>query len=132
VYNLNAPRIEPPNASRLAQTGDIEALEENPVFDDDNSLFLTIDETAELLRIKRRMLDNLRWGGEGPPARRHGGRIVYHRDEVLDWSKQRRTRKPPQGTGDPPSAPDGGHEPQVPGNGEPEHGHPAPPVERKP
>jgi hypothetical protein len=36
----------------------------------DDSPFLTIDETAELLRVKRRTLDNLRWSGDGPPARR--------------------------------------------------------------
>jgi hypothetical protein len=56
--------------------------------------FLTIDETAALLRVKRRTLDNLRWSKEGPPARRHGGRIVYHRREVLEWSERRRTRAP--------------------------------------
>ena len=66
------------------------------MLEDDDSPFLTIDETAELLRIKRRTLDNLRWSGDGPPARRHGGRIVYHRREVLDWSERRRTRTPPR------------------------------------
>ena len=64
------------------------------MLEDDNSPFLTIDETAALLRIKRGTLDNLRWSGDGPPARRHGGRIVYHRREVLEWSEQRRTRTP--------------------------------------
>jgi predicted DNA-binding transcriptional regulator AlpA len=59
--------------------------------------FLTIDETAHLLRIKRRTLDNLRWKGEGPPFRRHGGRILYHRDEVLEWSRQRRAARPRPG-----------------------------------
>ena len=67
--------------------------------------FLTIDETAKLLRVKRRTLDNLRWQNDGPPFRRHGGRIVYHRDEVIDWSEQRRARTPP---------PDPGKEPPIP------------------
>ena len=49
--------------------------------DDIDNPFLTIDETAELLRVNRRTLDNLRWQDDGPPFRRHGGRIVYHRDE---------------------------------------------------
>ncbi|MGE0853850.1 MAG: helix-turn-helix domain-containing protein [Hyphomicrobiaceae bacterium] len=62
--------------------------------DNDDSPFLTIDETAKLLRVNRRTLDNLRWSGDGPPARRHGGRVVYHRREVLDWSERRRTRRP--------------------------------------
>jgi hypothetical protein len=56
------------------------------------SIFLTIAETAEIMRIKPRTLDNLRWRGEGPPFRRHGGRIVYHRDELFAWSEQRRAR----------------------------------------
>jgi len=60
--------------------------------DDTDNPFLTVEETARLLRIKRRTLDNLRWKREGPPWRRHGGRIVYHRHEVLAWSEQRRTR----------------------------------------
>jgi hypothetical protein len=65
------------------------------MFDDDESLFLTIPETAQLLRVKPRTLDNLRWSKKGPPARRHGGRIVYHRRDVLDWSERRRTGVPP-------------------------------------
>ena len=57
-----------------------------------DSPFLTIPETAVLMRVKPRTLDNLRWRREGPPYRRHGGRILYHRDEVLEWSEQRRAR----------------------------------------
>src|SRR5262252_4356721 len=60
------------------------------VRDVQNIPFFTVEETAKLLRVKRRTLDNLRWKTEGPPWRRHGGRIVYHRDEVLVWSEQRR------------------------------------------
>ena len=59
-----------------------------------DSPFLTIPETAVLLRVKPRTLDNLRWRREGPPYRRHGGRILYHRDEALEWSEQRRARMP--------------------------------------
>ena len=62
--------------------------------DDSDSPFLTIAEAALLLRVNRRTLDNLRWQNDGPPFRRHGGRIIYHRDEVLAWSKQRRARTP--------------------------------------
>ena len=69
--------------------------------DDNDNPFLTIDETAELLRVNRRTLDNLRWRDEGPPFRRHGGRIVYHRDEVLAWSEQRRARNPPERSEEP-------------------------------
>jgi hypothetical protein len=59
--------------------------------------FLTIPEAADLLRVKRRTLDNLRWNGGGPRFRRHGGRIVYHRDELLAWSEQRRARSREEG-----------------------------------
>jgi hypothetical protein len=52
--------------------------------------FLTIAEAAELLRIHRRTLDNMRWRGTGPTFRRHGGRIVYQRDELLAWSAERK------------------------------------------
>ena len=52
--------------------------------------FLTIAEAAQLLRVNRRTLDNLRWKGTGPRFRRHGGRIIYHRSELLAWSEQRR------------------------------------------
>jgi hypothetical protein len=54
--------------------------------------FLTIAEAAELLRIHRRTLDNMRWRGTGPTFRRHGGRIVYQRDELLAWSAERRAK----------------------------------------
>lgn len=55
--------------------------------------FLTIEEAARLLRVKRRTLDNLRWQRTGPPFRRHGGRVVYQREELLEWSKA--SRPPP-------------------------------------
>jgi hypothetical protein len=64
------------------------------MIDDSDSPFLTIAEAAQLLRVNRRTLDNLRWQNDGPPFRRHGGRIIYHRDEVLAWSERRRARTP--------------------------------------
>jgi hypothetical protein len=97
----------------------------------DDSPFLTIEETARLLRVKRRTLDNLRWSGNGPPARRHGGRIVYHRREVLDWSKRRRTHMPPpERHNEAPSA--DRYAGRRPGHGVPANQPSAPPVERKP
>ena len=62
------------------------------MMDPANDRFLTIAEAAELLRMHRRTLDNLRWRGEGPRYRRHGGRIVYLLSELLAWSDQRRVR----------------------------------------
>jgi hypothetical protein len=54
--------------------------------------FLTIAEAAHLLRVHRRTLDNMRWKGTGPIFRRHGGRIVYQRDELLAWSAERKAK----------------------------------------
>ena len=56
------------------------------------SPFLTIAEAAELLRLKKHTLDNMRWQGTGPPFRKHGGRIFYHRDELKEWSKSGRRK----------------------------------------
>jgi predicted DNA-binding transcriptional regulator AlpA len=126
-----------PKALRLVQIDTIDVLETTAMFEDDESTddspFLTIDETAELLRVKRRTLDNLRWSGDGPPARRHGGRIIYHRREVLDWSERRRTRTPaPQGADKAPPSSNGGAGARRSGDGEPTDRPPTPPVERKP
>lgn len=54
--------------------------------------FLTITEAADFLRVHRRTLDNMRWRGTGPIFRRHGGRIVYQRDELLAWSAERKAK----------------------------------------
>jgi predicted DNA-binding transcriptional regulator AlpA len=90
--------------------------------DDSDNPFLTIDETAELLRVNRRTLDNLRWREEGPPFRRHGGRIVYHRDEVLAWSEQRRARTPPDPSHEAPAARNGHARPRPAPAGVPQTG----------
>lgn len=75
--------------------------------DESDNPFLTIPEAAQLLRVNRRTLDNLRWQEEGPPFRRHGGRIVYNRNELLAWSEQRRARTPPDSGQKPTTARDG-------------------------
>ena len=54
--------------------------------------FLTIAEAAEFLKVNPRTLDNMRWKHTGPVFRRHGGRIVYCRKELLDWSKGSRAK----------------------------------------
>ncbi len=54
--------------------------------------FLTIAEAAEFLKVNPRTLDNMRWKHTGPVFRRHGGRIVYCRKELLEWSKGGRTK----------------------------------------
>lgn len=54
--------------------------------------FLTIAEAAEFLKVNPRTLDNMRWKRTGPVFRRHGGRIVYCRKELLEWSKCGRSK----------------------------------------
>jgi len=54
--------------------------------------FLTVEETANYLRLKKRTLDNMRWMGTGPKFRKHGGRIFYDKDDLKEWSLNSRRR----------------------------------------
>lgn len=56
------------------------------------SPFLNVKEAAEYLRLRKRTLDNMRWQGVGPRFRKHGGRVVYHRDDLKAWSETARRR----------------------------------------
>jgi excisionase family DNA binding protein len=56
------------------------------------SPYLSVAEAAQYLRLKRRTLDNLRWAGGGPKYRKHGGRVLYRRDELEAWSEAREYR----------------------------------------
>jgi hypothetical protein len=57
--------------------------------------FLTTAEAAEFLRLKKHTLENMRSGeGKGgPPHRKHGGRVFYHLDDLIAWSKSSRRKK---------------------------------------
>jgi hypothetical protein len=59
---------------------------------EETSPFWTPKETAFFLRLQRRTLDNMRWLGYGPSFRKHGGRILYHKDDVIAWSQARRRK----------------------------------------
>jgi len=59
---------------------------EATMIDSSKSPFLTVDEAATYLRLKKRTLDNMRWMGTGPKFRKHGGRIYYHEEELKEWS----------------------------------------------
>ncbi len=54
--------------------------------------FLTTDEAAEFLRLKRHTLENMRSLRTGPPARKHGVRVFYHVDDLIAWSKNTRRK----------------------------------------
>lgn len=60
--------------------------------DEQASPFLNVEEAAAYLRLKKRTLDNMRWQGVGPRFRKHGGRVVYHRDDLKAWSEGARRR----------------------------------------
>lgn len=60
--------------------------------DEQVSPFLYVKEAAAYLRLKKRTLDNMRWQGVGPRFRKHGGRVVYHRDDLKEWSDGTRRR----------------------------------------
>jgi excisionase family DNA binding protein len=71
-------------------------IEEHDMLQLCESPFLTTEEAAKLLRIGRRTLANRRWEKTGPPYRRHGGRILYDREELLEWSRRHRGAPPPK------------------------------------
>ena len=56
------------------------------------SPYLTLQETAAYLRLNTRTLDNMRQRGTGPLYSKHGGRVRYHRDDVLAWVNASRRR----------------------------------------
>lgn len=69
-----------------------------------SSPFLVLNEAAAYLRLDPRTLDNMRQRGSGPLYSKHGGRVVYHRDDLAAWSNEHRRRtttekepKPPDG-----------------------------------
>ena len=57
--------------------------------------FLTVAEAGAFLRFKKRTLDNMRWVGNGPNFRKHGGRD-YHIDELKEWSLETRAKSTSQ------------------------------------
>lgn len=56
------------------------------------SPFLNVTETAEYLGLTRSTLEHYRWVGGGPAYRKHGGRVFYHIDDIIEWSERRKYR----------------------------------------
>ena len=56
------------------------------------SPFLTTDQAAEYVGLKRRTLEKMRTLGGGPPYRKHGRYVRYHIDELKAWSEGRARR----------------------------------------
>jgi hypothetical protein len=59
------------------------------MFDHPKSPFLTSQEAADYLRLDVKTLNNMRWRGEGPNYRKHGGKVVYHQTDLEYWSTGR-------------------------------------------
>ena len=57
--------------------------------DRSKSPFLTGPEAAKYLRLNVKTLNNMRWRGEGPNYRKHGGKVVYHMKDLEYWSTER-------------------------------------------
>ena len=53
---------------------------------------LTTPEAAQLLRLKRHTLENMRWQGTGPFFLKLGGRVFYRRTDLKEWCDQARRR----------------------------------------
>ncbi|MEM6585577.1 MAG: helix-turn-helix domain-containing protein [Pseudomonadota bacterium] len=62
--------------------GTLERLKRSP--------FLNVEEAADYLGLTRSTLDHYRWAGGGPEYRKHGGRVLYHVDELNAWSENGR------------------------------------------
>jgi hypothetical protein len=54
------------------------------------SPYCKVREAAAFLRLRPRTLDNFRWRGIGPKYRKHGGQVVYHIQDLIDWSQSNR------------------------------------------
>lgn len=57
-----------------------------------DSPYLTLCEAAAFLRLAPRTLDNMRQRGTGPLYNKHGGRVRYHRNDLIAWADQSRRR----------------------------------------
>ena len=66
--------------------GDIMEHPKNPTVE---SPYLTAAEAAAYLRLEESTLNAMRWRKEGPNWRKHGGKVVYHRDALDRWSRGR-------------------------------------------
>lgn len=53
-----------------------------------DSPYLTTEEAANYLRLAIRTLNNMRWRGDGPHYRKHGGKVLYHRRDLEGWSRR--------------------------------------------
>lgn len=53
--------------------------------------YLTTEEAAEILRTPVQTLYQWSYKKEGPPARKVGRRLLYPRDQLIDWIESKAT-----------------------------------------
>lgn len=51
--------------------------------------YLTTQEAADYLRLKKNSLEKMRWQGRGPMFRHHGRNVVYAIEDLDAWSNKR-------------------------------------------
>jgi Helix-turn-helix domain len=54
--------------------------------------FLDTAETAQILRLKKHTMENMRYIGNGPIFYKIGGRVFYRRADLRRWLAQARRR----------------------------------------
>jgi hypothetical protein len=52
-------------------------------------IFVGEREAATLLRLSPGTLANWRWRGQGPPFAKIGGRVLYEREALIAWVRDR-------------------------------------------
>ena len=60
---------------------------------DSDGPYLTPEQAAEHLKVKKSTLKKWRIEGKGPAYRKHGSVIVYHIDDIDEWSKSQQHTK---------------------------------------
>ena len=64
--------------------------------DDGQPDFLTVEETASLLRTPRSQLDQWRYFQVGPPYVKLRRRVLYPRRDLEDWLERRKVQPKPE------------------------------------
>jgi predicted DNA-binding transcriptional regulator AlpA len=91
--SASAPSLSPSFADALAQ---LPADCASPLLAD----YLTKPQLARELHRTIRTLDRLLLHGDGPPSVRIGKQVLFRREAVLQWLRERETpARPPQGNG---------------------------------
>ena len=84
-YFLQKPQNPPAATLSWVKGGNMEQAVNHNI----QSPYLTAAEAAAYLRLEESTLNAMRWRKEGPNWRKHGGKVVYHKDALDHWSRLR-------------------------------------------